>query len=44
MSLMKDWSPCSAASVAACEMEQGFDVLCDWILAISLMTRASPAA
>ncbi len=43
-SATKSCGPFSAAMAAAWATEQGLDVLCDWILAITLIRPAGPAA
>ena len=43
-SMRKDWSPFSAATLAYCVMEQGFDVDCDITFAMALIKGCGPPA
>ena len=40
----KPWSPFSASTAAAWLIEAGFEVLCDWIIAIALINGSGPPA
>ena len=40
--VMQDWSPVSAASAAACEIEAGLEVLWDWMFSMAVMICAGP--
>jgi hypothetical protein len=43
-SAMKSCGPVSASSAAYCEIDDGFDVDCDWMVAIALISSAGPPA
>lgn len=42
--VMQPWSPFNAASAATCEIEVGFEVLCDCTFSIAVMMFSGPAA